>query len=171
MNTRWNYKGLQCSIVSSGSGYIYTVLDIGLITREPMTFIYGGSPNKVTKEDVESKIAIKIKEGNLKISTQCHNAFEAHRLGRCPFANVCDEPACKLTDWSETVKELETEMNTLEDEMNRMVDLDDAYEDLQDEYTDLQTAIDDIIETVELNGKMSEKLEHILEVCKEAKTW
>lgn len=174
MNTNWNYKGLKCNIVNSGSGYIYTVYDIGLITREPMTFIYGGSPNKVTKEDVEAKIDIKIKKGNLKISTQCHNAFVAHELGRCPFANMCEE-SCKLVEWSETVKELESEIVNLENTLEEQEDCSQELEDLQDEYSDLEYKLDEfadsILEIIKSKDKMSDKLEEISKICQGVKTW
>ena len=113
--TRWNYKGLACEINQTESGYLYSVADVGLITRKPNLIIYGGSPTGCTKSDVEGKIDIWLKENNIILTNQCNHLLDSYKKGHCAFKDVCED-TCVIHSNSDELEELRKECDELEEE-------------------------------------------------------
>lgn len=140
---RWSYRGLVCQLDKTDTGMIYTVYEVGLITRDIHVYMYGGCKDGFTRKDIEDKIDLKLREAHKHTVSVCPHLVESYHKGHCPFDSVCAE-SCPCI--FEEVGKLLDEVNTLEEKLDDYCDYDSIKNDLDEAQGDISDLEDDVEE-------------------------
>lgn len=116
-----NYKGFTYQVTMTESGWLYEVLELGVVTKKPHIVLYGGRHgNEYTKEEMENMIDEYLKKENIKPSSTCSYFQESYAKGGCFFreSHCCDDTTCPLVTTSEL--KLQEQVDLLESELDSL---------------------------------------------------